>query len=350
MADTADAGIRLSMIIPCYRVEKYLARCLDSVLAQTLEGIELVCINDGSDDNCLKILKEYRDRFPERFIIIDKENEGVWKARRDGIAAANGEYIGFIDPDDHIRNDFARKLYQAATEDDADVACCGFDRIEDETGRAYSTEMTGFKYSSFDIRRNPGLLLEVNAAIWNKIYRADVLKSMQDMQETPRAMDDLIFANLIYLNVHRITFVRESLVYYTVRSDSIVSSIRQEYVPGIYRAMTELRRIYETDAPEMLAYLDSAAFLHLGIALMHRLSSDPGTDLTEAIAHNTAHLDREHPLWRKSPYIKLSYVLSHRGANLKLYIVRRLYSLHLFRLFLIIYGRMIRHLGIDIKW
>ena len=350
MADGPGDGVKLSIIIPCYRVEKYLARCLDSLLAQTIEGIELVCINDGSDDSCPEILKEYGERYPDRFLIINKENEGVWKARKDGIAAAHGKYIGFIDPDDHVHKDYAQKLYQAALDHDADAACCGFERIEDETGRIYSTEMTGFKYETVDIRKDPGLLLEVNAAIWNKIYRADVLKNMKDAASNPRAMDDLIFGHIIYLNIKRIAFVREPLIFYTVRADSIVSSIRQEYVPGIYRAMTELRRIYETDAPEMLAYLDSAAFLHLGIALMHRLSSDPGTDLTGAIAGNTAHLDKEHPLWRKSPYIKLSYVLSHRGANLKLYTVRRLYSLHLFRLFLIIYGRMIRRLGIDIKW
>ncbi len=346
----SERRVPLSIIIPCYRVERYLARCLDSLLARKLEGIELVCINDGSDDNCIGILRDYESRYPDTFRIIDKDNEGVWKARRDGIAAAHGEYIGFIDPDDHVREDYAMKLYQAASAHGADVACCGFERVDDETGRSYSVEMTGFKYESFDFRKDPGLMLEVNAAIWNKIFRADLLKGMMDMEHIPAALDDMVFAHLIYLNVRSIVFVGESLVYYTVRGGSVISGINPGYIPGIYDAMKELRAIYASEAPELLVYLDAAAFLHLGISLMHRLTKDGKAVPQRILSGNTAFLDEHFPLWRRNPYIRLSYVLTHRGVNFKLWVVRRLSGLHLMRPFLTVYGMMIGRLGIDIKW
>ena len=85
--------VKLSIIVPCYKVEKYLPRCLDSLLNQTLEEIEVICINDGSPDNCLKILKEYQKKYSSKLVIIDKKNEGVWRGRKDGIKKAKGELI-----------------------------------------------------------------------------------------------------------------------------------------------------------------------------------------------------------------------------------------------------------------
>ena len=69
---------KLSIIVPCYKVEKYLPRCLDSLVNQTLEDIEVICINDGSPDNCLNILKDYQKKYKDKIVIIDKKNEGVW--------------------------------------------------------------------------------------------------------------------------------------------------------------------------------------------------------------------------------------------------------------------------------
>ena len=72
---------KVSIIVPCYKVEEYLPRCLDTLMNQTLEDIEVICINDGSPDNCLKILKEYQKKYKDKLVIIDKENEGVWRGR-----------------------------------------------------------------------------------------------------------------------------------------------------------------------------------------------------------------------------------------------------------------------------
>ena len=344
------SDIKLSIIVPCYKVEKYLGRCLDSLLAQTLDDMELICINDGSPDDSLRILTEYRDENPGRIIIIDKPNEGVWKARRDGIAAASGEYIGFLDPDDYADPDFAKDLYDTAKKNDADIACCGFLRTDMRTGRVYSREMTGFRYDCIDMNRDPGLMLEVNAALWNKIFRAEIIKAMPDLSHIPAALDDMVFAQLIYLNAGTVAFSRSTPIHYMVRGDSVVSTIDETQIPGIYEAMRELKGIYEKQAPGLGPYLDAIAFLHLGISLMHRLESSRCPDLSKALRDNTVFLDGFFPGWRRNPFIRPGYVMSHRGANLKLLIVRCFYSLHIMGPFLRAYGYMIRHFGIDIKW
>ena len=122
-----------SIIIPCYNVEKYLPRCLDSLVNQTLNDLEIICINDGSPDNCLAILRDYEQRYHDTIVVIDKENEGVWRGLLDAIAIARGEYIGFVDSDDYVEPDFAERLYSAAKENDADISVCGFRRVDVDT-------------------------------------------------------------------------------------------------------------------------------------------------------------------------------------------------------------------------
>ena len=105
--------IKVSIIVPVYNVEKYLKRCLDSITNQTLKELEIICINDGSTDNSLKILKQYAHK-DKRISIINKQNEGLSVARNTGMEAASGEYIGFVDSDDWIDLDFYKKLYTTA--------------------------------------------------------------------------------------------------------------------------------------------------------------------------------------------------------------------------------------------
>ena len=102
---------KISVIIPCYNVENYLDKCIESILTQTLSDIEIICINDGSEDNSLELLNNYASS-DKRFTIINKKNEGVGIARNTGLAIAKGEYIYFVDPDDWIENnEVFEKIY-----------------------------------------------------------------------------------------------------------------------------------------------------------------------------------------------------------------------------------------------
>ena len=133
--------IKLSVIIPVYKVEQYLEKCLDSLVNQSLKEIELICINDGSPDNSSQILQRYHQQYGDKIVIIDKPNEGVWRGRMDGIKKAKGQYIGFLDSDDYVKPGYAKKLYQSAKETEADIVVCGFSRIDLETNKVYSNEM-----------------------------------------------------------------------------------------------------------------------------------------------------------------------------------------------------------------
>lgn len=343
---------KVSIIVPVYKVEKYLRRSMDSLVNQTLEGVEIICINDGSPDNCLSILKEYKEKYTgKNIVIIDKQNEGVWKGRFDGIKAATGEYIGFTDSDDYITLDYAEKLYHAAKKSNADMAISGFYRVDTDTQHVYSTEMTGFEGKSIDMTKNPEDILSVNTALWNKLYKAEVLKNMKNLDNPPRILDDMMFLLLAYLNTKEITFIKDPLYYYMVRQDSIMGQIKKEQIESTQNAMVRIKEIYEKDekGKNLLEVIDAMAFLHFGISLMFRMSYDK-KNFKQVLKENRKFLDGHFPLWRKSKFLNISYAISHKGANLKVAIVKKLYVCHLFRAFLSVYRFIIDTLKIDIKW
>lgn len=119
---------KVSVIIPVYNVERFLPRCLDSIVAQTLREIEIICVDDGSPDRSADILKRYAAQ-DGRIRIISQENRGLGGARNRGFDAATGEFILYVDSDDWIDSDYCEKLYAAAVEADADVACCSIRKI-----------------------------------------------------------------------------------------------------------------------------------------------------------------------------------------------------------------------------
>ena len=166
---------KISVIVPVYNVEKYLARCLKNIINQTLTDIEIICINDGSTDRSLEILKEFVQKEP-RIKLIDQPNAGLSCARNAGMKVAQGEYIGFVDSDDWIDTDFYEKLYAAAKKRDADIACGCI-----KTWRKFNRKDIMLEYKAEEVTENiyrKFYLCDIpeTCNVWNRIYRAGKLK------------------------------------------------------------------------------------------------------------------------------------------------------------------------------
>ncbi|MDF2865553.1 MAG: glycosyl transferase family 2 protein [Clostridia bacterium] len=344
--------IKLSIIVPVYNVEKYLHRCMESLVNQTLQDIEIICINDGSKDGCLDILKEYKAKYEDKIVILDKQNEGVWKGRFDGIRLANGEFITFTDSDDYVALDYAEKLYNAAKTSNADVSICGFYRVDTDTQHIFSKEMTKHAGKIIDMDVNPEDILSINGALWNKIYKAEILKNMDNLPNPPRILDDMMFLLLVFLRVKRMIFISDPLYYYMVRQNSIMMTIKKEQITSTQNAMLDVKKIYNSSkkGKRLLPVLDAMAFLHFALSLMFRVSYDKNSNFSEELKSNEKYLDLNFPTWRKSKYLKVSYMLRHKCANIKVGIMKNVYSLGLYKFFLKLYSFMIDKLKVDIKW
>lgn len=217
----------VSVLIPVYNVEEYLERCLDSVLNQSLTRIEVICVNDGSTDKSLEILKKYQEN-DSRVIIVNKENGGLPSARNAGIERARGEYVGFVDSDDYVQPDMFEKLYNTAKREKSEVVVCGAN-ILPETPRAsdwlYACLSPAYrKYDKFDAN-----MLFHDMTVTPFLWRTLIKKSLIDkynlrLNETIMIGEDKAFQCKVYPLAESITVIPDKLYnYFWCREGSLMN-------------------------------------------------------------------------------------------------------------------------------
>jgi len=166
----------VSVIVPVYNVEQYLAKCLDSLARQTLPGIEVLAVNDGSTDNSQAIIDEYAARYPDKIIGLAKPNGGAGSARNFGMAHARGDYIGFVDGDDFVNADMFRDLYDSVTRNDCEAAICAFKNyVFDGAYRNYAKGGV-YPFERDTVYCGRDFLLENKAGVcWNILYKKSII-------------------------------------------------------------------------------------------------------------------------------------------------------------------------------
>ncbi len=212
---------KVSVIVPVYNTEKYLVRCLESLVKQTLEDIEIIIIEDKSPDNANEILKEYEKKYKDKIKVFhNKTNKGIGYNRNFGMKKASGEYIGFVDSDDWVNETMFEKMYAKAKKDELDLVLCNFHKMlekEDESlEELQATEITSFKDTT--LSRNPNLLLDVELAPWNKLYKKQLLHGISFPENLK--YEDTIFVLKTMARAKKIGIVDEKLNYYLIRSKS----------------------------------------------------------------------------------------------------------------------------------
>ena len=212
----------ISVIVPVYNTQKFLEKCLESIINQTFKDIEIICINDGSTDNSMSILNDYSEK-DSRIKIINQKNAGLSCARNTGINNAKGEYIGFVDSDDWIDLDFFEKLYNAAKNYDADIASAGIKRVRSYKWKYHLkikeeevTENTDRKFVLSDVHEK--------CYVWNKIYRLEKIKQFSLYFEAGIYFEDRCFTCEALSKLKRLVVVPDTYYNYWTNPNSIVKS------------------------------------------------------------------------------------------------------------------------------
>lgn len=212
---------KVSIIVPVYNVEKYLKRCLDSLVNQTLKDIEIICVNDGSTDGSLAILDEYV-RNDDRVVVINQENSGQSVARNRGIDVAKGEYLGFVDSDDWVSEDYFEKLHNSAIQNNAEIAVGGIIRLHKFNRRKFLT------FAKETVTNDVNLKFELcdlpeKSYVWNKIYKSSKLKEIGLKFEEGIVFEDCIFTPQALFYFDKMVTVPDTYYFYWRRSDSTVT-------------------------------------------------------------------------------------------------------------------------------
>lgn len=266
--------MELSIIVPVYNVEKYLSKCIESILSQTFTDFELILIDDGSPDNCGKIIDSYAEK-DSRIVAIHQKNKGVSAARNAGLRIAKGKYIGFVDPDDYISEEMYMKMMKSAELNEADVVCCGFYHI-DECGESVchkmdlSTNMKNeeFLIHIFDIPRT------VCGTLWNKIFRRTIIDN--NFCEDYDIAEDWLFVISNSINAKNVSIVNEAFYFYFSRIGNTTYRIARKNVKQLEVKLKSMEFL-ESFGREVICAAE-ADFLNLCISVFDQIDVDNDAD------------------------------------------------------------------------
>lgn len=225
----------VSIIVPIYNVERYLNKCIDSIINQTLSNIEIILVNDGSTDNCGRIIDEYANR-DSRIVIIHKENGGQSSARNKGLDIAKGKYIGFVDSDDWIDHNMYENLYREIEESNSDICVCSR-RAYSETGELSNqidlpVEEFRFDKNSLQDYIVNRLFYKHTVVVWNKIYKREIIEenSIRFEDVSYVGSEDALFNYKILCNANKIKSI--NTVYYNQlsRNGSTARTYKYGYI------------------------------------------------------------------------------------------------------------------------
>lgn len=237
-----DYEPKVSVIIPVYNVEEYLRQCLDSVINQTLKEIEIICVDDGSTDSSLEILKEYAAK-DHRITLITQQNLHAGVARNAGLAVAKGEYLSFLDSDDFFELNMLEETYNKAIKDNSDIVIFNFYNYDNIS----KTEKTSYAYdkkflNTFSPKKFKDYIYFISTpAPWNKIFKSSLIKNESLKFENLQSCNDITFVNSALSFATNISVVNKYFVHYRNNLISNISANRVSMPINILLAFSKLK-------------------------------------------------------------------------------------------------------------
>ncbi len=289
--------MKVSIIVPVYNVEEYLRKCLDSLVNQTYQNIEIIIVNDGTKDNSQSIIDEYKKKFSKLINSYMKENGGLASARNYGIDKATGEYIMFVDSDDYIDTNMVEKLVRTASKKYSDIVVSNFYRVEDDK----TIEVKTFGIISDNVYKN--YILNCSGACWQLIKKELFTKNNLRFLEK-HFYEDIAVIPALGMYAKKIDYIEDYLYYYVIRSGSIMNQVKyKKSFEDIFDSLDTLRNSFISNNKYDL-YKDEIEYIyieHLLHAASLRFFKFKKYEELDRIAKI---IKEEFPKWKKNRYFK----------------------------------------------
>lgn len=288
---------KVSVIVPIYNVEKYLEKCINSLLSQTLEDIQIILVNDGSKDNSGNIAKEYEKNNKNRVIYVEKENGGLSDARNYGLKYATSDFIAFLDSDDYIEKNAYEEMYNKAIEENADYVECDFIwefpnkiRVDKQYPYKNKKEMLSF----------------VRVVAWNKLIKRQLITD--NNLEFPKGLryEDVEFTYKLIPFVNKFAYVDKPFIHYVQREGSI-ANVQNERTAEIFTVLDNViefykkNNIYEKYRDE-LEYNYARYLLCSSLKRMCKIKDKSIRE--KLLTENWERLNSNFPNWKKNVILK----------------------------------------------
>lgn len=288
---------KVTIIVPIYNVEKYLKICIESLVNQTLQEIEIILVNDGSTDNSGKIAKKYQKRFKNKIIYLEKENGGLSDARNFAIPYAQGEYIAFLDSDDYVEKDTYENMYKIAKKEKSDMVECDFyweylHKSKIDTGEIYHSKEE--------------MLEEVRVVAWNKLIRREIIQKRNIEFPKGYRYEDVEFTYKLIPYLDKVSFLKEPCIHYVQRENSISNS-QNERTKEIFDILNNVIAFYKENNlydkyEEQLEYIYTRYLLCSSLLRIVKIKDK--TTRNKLIEMTWKNLNEKFPNWKDNRILK----------------------------------------------
>ena len=307
--------MKISVIVPVYNVEKYLEKCLTSLVNQTFKDMEIIVVNDGSTDNSEKIVKEFMKKYAN-ISYYKKENGGVSDARNYGLRYAKGDYIGFLDNDDYVALDMYEKMYKKITSDDFDFVACDVTYVFPDSERVVETKI---KKDTTNIK---SLFFDMYPVVWNKLYKRELFRDILFKKDVWYEDVELLYRIIPY--VKKVGVIHEAFNYYVQREGSIthkVSDKAYDYIDNMNTIVDFYKEkgFYEQYKKE----LEFIYVRYVFATFIKTVAGFPYVKYMKAVDDAIKSVNEHFPNYRKNRYFKKStkglYLLMFNKRVAKMY-------------------------------
>ncbi len=290
--------IKVSVIVPAYNASLYLKTCLDSLVKQTLQEIEIIVINDGSSDHTASIIRDYQKKYKQIVFVDNKKNMGIGKSRNIGLAKARGKYIGFLDSDDYVSVDAYDKYYHFCEENKLDFMYSHYYKVFENKIEFFKTDVISFT----NVYADPSILTKVDYGPCNKLLRKDIIDKYQLRFPENIKYEDMPFIaqNLFYAS--RVGHFEDANYYYRVHAGSETTTMDKK-VFDIFKCLDIVNTCYQKNKKieKGLEYFNIREVTRY--MLRQRYQADKKIRKS-FIDSGYMYLDTHFPLWKKSLFYK----------------------------------------------
>lgn len=308
---------KVSLIIPVYNVENYIEKCLNSVLKQTLDDIEIIIVNDGSEDSSKNIIDRYIEKHKNRIKYFEKENGGLSSARNFGIPHATGEYIAFLDSDDYVEPETYEEMYNLAKKEDADMVECDFiweypNKNKEDVGVIYNSKKE--------------MIEKARVVAWNKLIKREIIENKRIEFPLGLRYEDVEFFYKLVPYLNKVSFVKKCFIHYVQRENSIANT-QNSRTKEIFIVLENVIKYYKENGfyeeyKQELEYIYVRFLLCSSLKRMCKIQNKK--ERKQALKQTWDNINVKFPEWKKNKILKKRslknlYIKSNNKITYKIY-------------------------------
>ena len=308
---------KVSVIVPVYNVEKYVEKCLKSLVNQTMQEIEIIVVDDGSKDGSKSIVDNYIKKYPDKIKYLYKENGGLSSARNFGIPYANGEYIAFLDSDDYVEPTMYEEMYNLAKKEDADMVECDFIwEYPNKQKYDYGVVYNGKKEA----------IEKARVVAWNKLIKREIIESEKIEFPFGLRYEDVEFFYKLVPSLNKIAFLKKYFIHYVQRENSIANT-QNTKTKDIFKVLNNVIEFYKNkgyyeEYKEELEYTYLRLLLCSSLKRMCKIKDKQ--ERKTALDDTWNNINTNFPNWRKNRILKKKtiknmYIKSVNRFTFKIY-------------------------------